>query len=198
MIDGKVHWFGVAGMANGLAVMRDEETESLWDHITGECFEGPLAGRNLDFWPVSMTTVAAERANHPETILLKSDHRSLISMLMKMIVRRQSLINNKGTFLPPGFRGSMHSTIDSRLPEGEQGLGVMDGLNGGKFYPMRAIPKEGAIEDQWLGRKLRVERRAIDGVPFARWLDDDEPPMQLLTRWYGFSFSYPNCDIYQA
>ena len=178
--------------------MRDEETKSLWDHITGECFEGPLAGQTLDFWPVNMTTVAAERANHPQTILLKSNHWSFMGLLMKISMGRQSLINKEGTSLDRMFRNSMHSAIDPRLPEGEQGLGVMDELNGGKFYPMRAIPKGGAIEDQWLGRTLRIERGAIDGVPFARWVDNNQPPMQLLTRWYGFSFTYPNCDIYQA
>ena len=92
----------------------------------------------------------------------------------------------------------MHSKIDPRLPKGEQGLGVMNGVDHGKFYPMRAIPKGGAIEDQWLDRPLRIERGAIDGVPFAHWVDNNESPMQLLTRWYGFSFTYPNCDIYQA
>ena len=85
VVDGKVHSFGVVGLANGLAVMRDEETESLWDHITGECFEGPLTGKILDFWPVSITTVAAEGANHTETILLKSGHRSIRSIWMKMV-----------------------------------------------------------------------------------------------------------------
>jgi len=40
--------------------MRDEETESLWDHITGECFDGPLIGERLAFWGVEMTTVEAD------------------------------------------------------------------------------------------------------------------------------------------
>jgi len=192
-----VHHFGVPGLANGLAVMRDEETESLWDHITGECFDGPLAGRQLDFWPVNLTNVAAELARSPDTILLRSSHRSLHSVVMKGIGKLVSY-NRKGTLLAPHFRRSMSGEIDTRLPEGEQGLGLMDGVAQGKFYPVKAIPLGDAIEDEWLGRTVRIERNLLDGVPMATWLDSDEPPMQLLSRWYGFSFTYPNCEIYTS
>lgn len=43
--------------------------------------------------------------------------------------------------------------------------------------------QRGAIEDEWLGRTVRIERNALDGVPFATWVNDkDEAPMQLLSR----------------
>jgi len=183
-------------LANGLAVMRDEETESLWDHITGECFDGPLTEQRLDFWHVSLTNVTAELTKHPDTILLKSGYRSVKSSVMKVLTGTKLNHNSKGTILAPHFRKSMHKEIDSRLPEGEQGLGLMDDLDHGKFYPVKSIPKGGEIEDEWLGRKLRIERNALDGVPFATWVDTNEAPMQLLSRWYGFSFTYPSCEIY--
>lgn len=177
--------------------MRDEETQSLWDHITGECFEGSLTGNQLSFWPVYLTTVLAERTQHPETILLQSNHRSLQSLFLDKVLIRQGVIHKEKTILAPNFRRSMSGEIDARLPEHEQGLGIMSEQNEGKFYPMKVIPKTGIIEDKWQGRKLVIERNALDGVPFARWVDADEPPMQLLTRWYGFSFTYPNCEIYE-
>jgi hypothetical protein len=76
-----------------------------------------------------------------------------------------------------------------------QGLGVIVG-NKAKYYPMNRIPADG-IWDIWLGRKLRVQRGAIDGVPRASWQDTNEEPLQLLTRWYGFSFTYPRCEIFE-
>jgi hypothetical protein len=185
----------VPGISNGLAVMRDEESLSLWDHITGECFDGPLAGERMNFWPVVLTTVEAELAKYPDVILLQSNYRSLQSGVMRVVLGK-SFINREGTKLLPHFRKSMHAEIDPRRPEGEQGLGVLGDNDQGKYYPMQAIPKGGVIEDVWNGRKLRIERNALDGVPFARWIDSNEPPMQLLTRWYGFSFTYPNCEIY--
>ncbi len=177
--------------------MRDEETGSVWDHITGECFQGPLAGERLDFWHVSLTNVAAELTSHPETILLKSDYRSLKSLVMKLVSKRLGY-NRKGTILAPRFRKSMHKAIDPRLPEGEQGLGLVDGTEQGKFYPVKMIPKGGEVIDEWLGHKVRINRNALDGVPFATWLETGEQPMQLLSRWYGFSFTYPDCEIYKG
>lgn len=176
--------------------MRDEETESLWDHITGECFEGPLEGRRLDFWYVQLTNVGAERRKHPNTVLLTSSHRSLKSGFMKAMLGKRMSYSKEGTILAPHFRSSMHKEIDPRLPEGTQGLGLMDDLDRGKFYPVNLIPIGGEIEDEWLGRELRIVRDAIDGVPFATWVDNEEAPMQLLSRWYGFSFTYPGCEIY--
>lgn len=177
-------------------MLRDEESLSLWDHITGECFDGPLAGERLPFWPVALTTMAAELSQNPDVILLRSDYRSIKRSVMGLVFRK-GLIEKEGTTLPPRFRNSMHSEIDPRRPEGEQGLGVIDEADGGKFYPMTLLPKGKVVEDVWNGRKLQIERSAADGVPFARWADSGEPPMQLLTRWYGFAFTYPNCDIYE-
>ncbi len=175
--------------------MRDEETGSVWDHITGECFEGPLEGERLDFWHVNLTNVEAELASYPDTILLKSDYRSFKSFVMKLLGKRLSY-SREGTMLAPHFRKSMHKEIDPRLPEGEQGLGLVGGADQGKFYPLKTIPEGGEIVDEWLGRQLRIRRNALDGVPSATWLDTGEAPMQLLSRWYGFSFTYPDCEIY--
>jgi hypothetical protein len=61
---------------------------------------------------------------------------------------------------------------------------------------MSQIPVEG-IDDQWLGRILHIQRGAIDGVPRAKWQNTNEEPLQLLSRWYGFSFTYPQCEIFE-
>ena len=155
MIDGKVHWFGVPGLANGLAVMRDEETESLWDHITGECFDGPLEGHKLDFWHVSLTNVLAERTNYPHTILLKSGYRSVKSSFMRGVIGNRMSYSNEGTILGPHFRNTMSKEVDPRLPEGEQGLGLMEDLEHGKFYPVRMIPEGAPLKmngwGEWCG-----------------------------------------------
>ncbi len=177
--------------------MRDEETESLWDHITGECFEGPLEGRRLDLWPVFITNVAAELERDPDAVLLQSDFRSIKSTLMKAGAGIVMDVHKPGTMIAPHFRASMSDEIDPRLPEGEQGLGVMTDEFAGKFYPMRAVI-DGPIIDTWQGRELRITRGQIDGIPQATFVDTGEMPMQLLTRWYGFAFTCPRCDIYAA
>ena len=182
---------------NGLAVLRDEESNSLWDNITGECFDGPLVGQRLPFWGIDITTVEAELQSHPNVILLKSPGLPFFKSTMMNVAIGKNFIDKKGTTLPGFFRRSMHSDIDPRLPEGENGLGVMTDDHQAKFYPMSAIPKGERIEDDWMGRTLIVQRGAIDGVPRAKWADGNGRPMQLLTRWYGFSFTYPDCEIYE-
>ncbi len=194
-MNGRVHWFGAAGLANGLAILADEETRSRWDHITGEAFDGPLAGQQLDVWPIEITTVDAALARYPAVKLLCSRHQSPLHWFFNF-AQRGSFINRK-SFLPPGFRNTMSQAVDPRLDELAQGLGVIDG-DRGKFFPMASLAKGEQIDDNWRGRPLRVERRMDDGVLVARWLDDEASPMQLLTRWYGFSFTYPGCEIYEA
>lgn len=184
----------MVGYANGLAVMADEETRTLWDHITGEAFEGPLNGKTLATWPMFITTVAAELAQHPDTVLHLSSYRSLGQWFMGFVNRQQKLEANG--FIPPPFYRSMATPIDPRLPKLTQGLGVIvEGQT--KYYPLNTIAKGDHIDETWGEHTLRIERRAADGMLTARWLDSDELPMQLMTRWYGFAFTYPDCAIYK-
>jgi len=185
-------------MVNGLSVMRDEETNSLWDHVSGECFEGPLEGKRLEFWSVSLTDAGTELAAHPDAVLLLSDHRSFISTVMAKIAAPFLSFRNKKALLFPRFRKTMHAQVDPRLPEGEQGLGLRDEQDRAKFYPLARIPAGGTVEDKWLGRKVIITRNASDGVAHAVWARGGEPPKQLLTRWYGFSFTYPDCEIFSS
>lgn len=192
MLDGEVYKFCVAGLSNGLAVMVDDKTRSLWDHILGEAFDGPLKGRKLDVWPIYLTTVEAALHEYPDITISLSSFRSLGSRFMQMTKRRAI---DGGSFLPPPFRHTMGSEIDPRLDKLAQGLGVVDG-HAAKFYPMDLIARGDTIVDTWQGRELAVERRSLDGVLHAVWQESGEEPMQLLSRWYGFSFTYPDCELY--
>ena len=40
-IDGVTHTFAEHGLYDGLFLMRDEETGTFWDHLTGEAVYGP-------------------------------------------------------------------------------------------------------------------------------------------------------------
>src|SRR5829696_8422468 len=46
-VDGKVLSFHLAGINNQNFIMRDEETGSWWQQVTGEAILGPLKGRRL-------------------------------------------------------------------------------------------------------------------------------------------------------
>ena len=51
-------------------VMADRQTNSVWSHLDGEAFEGPLAGTEMDFLPLIHTTWEEWQALHPETTVL--------------------------------------------------------------------------------------------------------------------------------
>ncbi len=190
-MNNKVHHFGAIGLTNGLAVLADRETRTRWDHITGEAFEGPFAGHQLDVWSVHMTTVAAALAEHSDITISLSEFRSLRRRLAQKLYPR--FIHSTG-WLPGFFHASLSEPIDPRLDKLTQGLGVIVGKKA-KYYPMNQIPANG-LRDEWLDRTLCIKRGAIDAVPRAIWLDTEEEPMQLLSRWYGFYFTYPQCEIY--
>ena len=190
-MNNRIHHFGAIGLTNGLAVLADRETRTHWDHITGEAISGPLVGSNLEVWPFHMTTVATALAEHPNITVSQSTYSSFRRNLAQILYPK--FIHGK-VWLPGFFYVSMSEPVDPRLDRLTQGLGVIVG-NKAKYYPMQRSPLNG-LQDHWLGRILSVQRGTIDGVPRAHWQDTNEEPMQLLSRWYGFSFTYPHCEIY--
>jgi len=149
---------------------------------------GPLTGRSLDVWPLDYTTVGAALASDPGLAVSRQRRRGLKARFMAFMHRKK--IGTRG-FLPPPFRQTM-GEADSRLPEMEQGLGVVVD-DTARFYPTRRLsePARETIANRNLVVQLDPETR----VPVARWPDGSQP-FQLFTRWYGFSFTFPGCSIY--
>jgi hypothetical protein len=191
-VNNHVHHFGAIGLTNGLAILADRETRTHWDHITGEAIAGPLTGSRLEVWSFRMTTVAAALAENPDITVSASTYHSFQRNLAQRLYPH--FIHGK-VWLPNFIYASMNSPVDPRMDRLTQGLGVIIG-NKAKYYPMSRIPADG-ICDPWLGRVLRVQRGELDGVPRAKWQDTNEEPLQLLSRWYGFSFTYPSCEIFE-
>jgi hypothetical protein len=55
--------------------MLDPETKSLWSHILGRCFEGPLKGAQLKSLPSDMVTWKEWRKRHPQTTVLNMSRK---------------------------------------------------------------------------------------------------------------------------
>jgi hypothetical protein len=189
LVDGKLHHFSAGGLYNGLVLLIDDETRTYWDHITGEAVHGPLKGTRLETFPLQVTTVEAALGRNPGLTISQSKP-GLLGKAMSWIGKNP--FKTPG-FFPPKFRGTMGAK-DKRLPEMERGLGVV--LEGREtFYPHSAI--SAGIVDDVNGRALRIAVDPADKVPFAEWVDNNERPMQLFTRWYGFAFTYPETTIFE-
>ncbi len=64
--------FGVSGkLWNGVLVMYDRETESLWTQVDGRAIEGPRTGERLSHVPSTFTSWGEWRAAHPDTLVLE-------------------------------------------------------------------------------------------------------------------------------
>ena len=73
MIDGSAHTFEVFGLRQGVLVMADRESNSLWTHLDGEATQGPLAGAKMEFLPLVHTTRDEWQSLHPDTVVLSDD-----------------------------------------------------------------------------------------------------------------------------
>ncbi len=69
--NGDVLTFQTSGLLmDSNKIMIDNETESLWNHLSGTAFAGPLAGTKLEQFPVATVRWSDWLADHPNTFTL--------------------------------------------------------------------------------------------------------------------------------
>ena len=76
-VDGRVLNFRLAGINNQNFIMRDEETGSWWQQVSGECVLGPLKGKRLKLFDHDELTYAAWRREGAEGRVLRPDPKVL-------------------------------------------------------------------------------------------------------------------------
>ena len=135
-----------------------------------------------------MSTVDALKAEDVDVLLLRSSP----GLRVRLLGWFMNLAFTDGRF-PPGFRRTM-AVRDSRLDEMCIGLGVVT-KSTQRFYPKDQIGD--GIEDEVDGQPLHIVIGDVDAVPYAV-RSDDTRPIQLFSRWYGFSLTYPGCEVYSA
>lgn len=74
-VDGKPLTFHLSGINNQNFIMRDEETGSWWQQVTGEAIQGPMKGRRLNAVFCDELTFATWRSEHPEGRVLRPDEK---------------------------------------------------------------------------------------------------------------------------
>jgi hypothetical protein len=73
LVEGKTLYFHLAGINNGNALLRDEETSSIWQQSTGEAIFGPLKGQQLSLVRSNELSFALWRSEQPQGQVLKPD-----------------------------------------------------------------------------------------------------------------------------
>lgn len=183
-IDGKLHHFTNVGLYDGLFVMQDAETKTLWTHITGEALYGPLVGHNLG--PVgNLLQMNVKQA-------LTTDPRMQVAISDRIYYAGGRQLGTAGGPPNGGTRrngpdpnaemgGRFVPTLgkeDQRRPRMELGLGVWTNATR-RYYPMERIRERGgAFIDQLDGRKILIYVNSDTNTPAALFVDASAAKVQ--------------------
>ena len=74
-VDGRTLNFHLSGINNQNFIMRDEETGSWWQQVSGQCIAGPLKGKQLQLVAHDELPFALWKHEQPEGRVLKPDER---------------------------------------------------------------------------------------------------------------------------
>jgi hypothetical protein len=198
-IDGRVLTFHLAGINNQNFLMRDEETGSFWQQISGKAIFGPLRGRTLEPIHSDELTFALWRRENPSGAVLKpvseyvSEYES--NDWEKRMQKRRAVVDTAQTSRPP--RDLM--------------LGVQYN-NAARAYVLDRVLQAKLIQD-WIGgtpvivlvgpdgKSVRVFKAQIaghEGVPeFYRDTDipkDADPPI-LTDSITGSRWTFEGCAL---
>ena len=215
--------FKVAGLYDGLFVMQDVDSKTLWNHITGEVLYGPGVGSGLE----TASTMLQMRVD--QALIMDPAMQVAISGRARSAAgggQNQWAPDNPNARLMPMFTETL-GTEDARLPRMSMGLGIVTDATV-RFYPMELIEDRGALIDDVDGRTVVVFVDPVTFTPAALYVDASgatledreihldtgrvvrrgllydasgtrvtaERPQQLFTRWYGFSLTFPGPEIF--
>jgi hypothetical protein len=147
-VDGLLLTFRLAGINNQNFLMRDEQTGTFWQQISGLAISGPLAGRQLELVPSDELTLGLWRSEQPDGTVLKESVKDAAKYAKKdWEVRMQK--------------------APTVLNYAEQGLSPRTLVLGVRaFGAVRAYPHEVLLKE-----KLVLDR--LGGVPVAIVLGPD-------------------------
>ena len=186
-VDGRVLHFHLAGINNQNFIMKDEETGSWWQQVTGEAIFGPLKGNHLKPVFLDELTFATWKSEEPQGRVLRPDEN----------------VAAGGKYAPPDWEDRMlrvpvatqvtAAALDKR--ELVAGITVNDAS---AAYPIAALQKQNPIIDKLGGtplvivlsedgKSIRVFNRTVDGHEREFFLKPNSSPLRLIddqgTEW---------------
>lgn len=217
----------MSGLYNGVFVMRDRQTGSLWTHFDGAVLQGPLADTDvqLQLKPLIHTTWSEWLDLYPDTLVPEWNTR---------FVDRYRDVTPGGGRLNPNFARTLLNE-DDRLSEGELILGAGVGSDF-RAYVLADFPDRlTVVEDELGGFPIVAFLNPTDsfGLAYSATVDgtvlefsvqngaivDDEGTVwditgaaidgsragsqlqfvtSFVTEWYGWVAYYPATTIYGA
>ena len=219
-INGKTLHFVNAGLYDALFIMQDTETKTLWKHITGEAVYGELAGHQLPISNLLQMNAAQALAMDPNMRIAISDRpyggntpvkrnvddAKLMDMFEQTLgtedTRRPRMEMGLGVWTGKTRR---YYPVNTLREKGKAVIDIIDGQNTLVYLdPVTSTP--GAIYVETGDAKLVDKEIRLGNGQFVRsgvLVNQDgkpltvERPNQIFTRWYGYSLSFPDPEIYE-
>lgn len=175
-VDGRVLHFRLAGINNQNFIMRDDETGTWWQQVTGKALHGPLAGRQLKQVVHDELSFAIWKREQPQGRVLKPEEQ----------IAAQNKYEAADWEMRVGRMRVVDGTdVDQRLAPRTLVIGLDIGGRA-KAYPLAALQKQSPIVDivgsvpvvLLLGedrRSVRAFERAIDGRRLEFFQKTDQP-----------------------
>jgi hypothetical protein len=180
-VDGRVLHFHLAGINNQNFIMRDEETGSWWQQVTGEAIFGPLKGKKLRSVFLDELTFGLWKHEQPAGRVLRPDEK----------------IAQAGEYAPADWEARMtkvrvatSANLDQTLPPRTLVVGVKM-KDAACAYPFDSLLKQSPIVDEIarvpfmivLGedrKSVRAFERTIDGRKLEFFVKPNVSPLRMV------------------
>ena len=170
MIEGQTYTFEVFSLQQGVLIMIDRETGSVWSHLDGEAIEGPVTGATMEFVPILLTTWEEWRDLHAYTVVL-SDDTPFSSRYRDVQV---------GMPNPQGGQDLLYG--DDRLKAEELVLGVMTEESYAAYPLFELRETDGVVNDaiDQLPIVIFYDAESNSATAFSRVIDGREAQFELV------------------
>ena len=159
-VDGRVLHFHLAGINNQNFIMRDEETGSWWQQVSGKAIHGPLQGHQLKSVFHDEVSFAIWKREQPQGRVLKPNER---------IAAANEYETSDWEMRVGRMRVVQGTDVDHRLAPRTLVMGIdIDGR--AVAYPLAALQKQSPIID------------IIGTVPIVIVLGDDHRSVRAFDR----------------
>ena len=218
-----IYWFAEQGLYDGLFLMKDETTGTFWDHMTGRAVYGPDVGETLAVQGLMQTTAGQVLVNDPDAMITLSDQairtdddmkvegllagiRGRLSRMFQSTVEEN---DTRRTQMDLGL-GLWNDTEARYYPMDlvrAEGRVIVDDFAGERVVVIidpttfiLAAFRTDAESAEWDGEVLRLSDGTYveNGVLRSGGGDpvENARPVQVFTRWYGFSATFPHTEIH--
>jgi Protein of unknown function (DUF3179) len=188
-VDGRVLHFRLAGINNQNFIMRDEETGSWWQQVSGKAIQGPLKGKQLEWVAFDEVSFTIWKREHPSGQVLLAD-ADLKEKYAKPDWELRMLSNPTVTVVDPKDPLRPRALV----------IGVrIDGAS--KAYPMQQLLLENPVVDTLAskpillvvgpdGRSVRAFERTAGGQTLDLYLEPDSNPFRLVDGQTGSHWDF--------